>query len=154
MLCIAPVVFLAAWTDLRSFRIPNRLCLAGIAIFVVTAAIFLPLAEIPGRLMGAGLVLLVGFVLFSAGLMGGGDAKMATVIALFIPGRDAVTLLVLLALCGLAGLVVVRLMAPRIGSLPMGKAAEWEVWTTRKQFPYGYAMAGALALYIFARLVV
>lgn len=153
VICIAPVVFLAVWTDLKSFRIPNALSVAGLAIFAVTCTIFLPLSEIPGRLIGAGVVLLIGFILFSIGAMGGGDAKLGTVIALFIPGYDALSVLLAVSVCGLVGLAVIRLMAPRAHSLPLGDAAEWQVWSNRKHFPFGYAMGGALTLYVVARLL-
>jgi len=153
VLCIAPVVFLATWTDLREFRIPNALPLAGLVIFALTAVIFLPLAEIPSRLLGGLAVFVICFILYFARAMGGGDAKLLPVIALFVPGRDGLALLIMLAVCGLAGIAVIRLLAPRVASLSMGSAAEWKVWSTRSHFPYAYAMAGALALYIVLRLL-
>jgi prepilin peptidase CpaA len=153
LFCIAPVVFLATWTDLKNFKIPNALSLVGLAVFALTCLIFLPLPEIADRLLGGLIVFAVCFVLFAVGMMGGGDAKLLPVIALFIPAGDALLVLIILSVCGLAGLLVIRLVAPRAASLPLGVAAEWQVWSSRKHFPYAYAMAGALALYILVRLI-
>jgi prepilin peptidase CpaA len=153
LFCIAPVVFLATWTDLKEFRIPNALPIVGLVVFALTCMVFLPLSEVPDRLLGGLIVFAVCFVLFSARAMGGGDAKLLPVIALFIPAGDALMVLIILSVCGLAGVLVIRLVAPRAASLPLGAAAEWQVWSSRKHFPYAYAMAGTLALYILIRLI-
>ncbi len=152
--CIAPIVFLAVWTDLKSFRIPNELSIAGLAVFALTCMIFLPLAEIPSRLIGAGIVFAICFVLFAVGAVGGGDAKLGTVLALFIPGYDAMLFLTALSVCGLVGVGVIRVVAPRVSAAHFGAVSEWQVWTKRKHFPFGYAMGGALTLYIVHRLMI
>jgi len=159
LFCIAPVVFLATWTDLRTFKIPNILPLAGLAIFALTCMIFLPLAEIPDRLLGGLVVFVVCFILFSIRQMGGGDAKLLPVVALFIPGEDALAVTIILAASGasclvLAGAVALtRRMPWNLDSPFWGEVSEWEIWSSGRHVPYGLAMGAALALYIFVRLV-
>lgn len=160
VLCIAPVALLASWHDLREFRIPNSLSLAGLVIFALTCVIFLPLSEIPSRLIGAGFVFLVCFVMFAAGAMGGGDAKLLPVVALFIPGYDAMAVLMALAVSGLACVAFMGAVSLgrrlSIGVPPrfLGEVADWQVWSGGKHVPYALAISVALTLYVVARLAV
>lgn len=157
--CILPVALLASWHDLRSYRIPNELSLAGLAIFVVTCALFLPLSDIPARLLGGVVVFAFCFVMFIGRAMGGGDAKLMPVIALFIPGRDALTVLLALAVSGLACVVLMgvitmmRRLSWSLDSPVLGEVAEWRVWSGGSHVPYALAMTGALTLYLAARLM-
>ena len=75
----------AGCMDLFTMTIPNRISLALLAAFLVAA----PLAGISFETflmhVGVGLgVLLVGMVLFSLKLLGGGDAKLMAAAALWI----------------------------------------------------------------------
>ena len=159
LFCIAPVVFLATWTDLRTFKIPNALPLVGLAIFALTCMIFLPLAEIPGRLLGGLIVFLVCFILFSIRQMGGGDAKLLPVVALFVPGEDALAVAIMLAVSGLACLVLAgavaltRRMSLSLDSPFWGEVSDWEIWSGGRHVPYALAMGATLALYLFLRLI-
>lgn len=76
----------AAASDLRSYLIPNRLCLAIAALY--------PLYWLTGYLGGtpvdwssgvlaAALIFAIGFLLFSIGLIGGGDVKLFSAVALW-----------------------------------------------------------------------
>lgn len=159
LFCIAPVVFLATWTDLRSFKIPNALPLAGLVIFALTCMIFLPLAEIPGRLLGGLIVFVVCFIMFSIRQMGGGDAKLMPVVALFIPSGDGPAVVMTLAFSGLACLLLsgavalTRRMSWSLDSPFWGKVSDWDIWSGGRHVPYALAMAATLFLYIAIRLM-
>src|SRR5690554_1453459 len=78
----------AALGDLTTMTIPNRLVLALLAAFLLLA----PLTGLGFQelLLDAGVaagVFIVAFFLFGAGWIGGGDAKLATVTALWL-GAD------------------------------------------------------------------
>lgn len=151
LVVLAPLLLLTAYFDLRSFRIPNFLPLAAVALFVVSAPFLGAGAEIWLRLAAAAAMLLAGFVLFAAGMMGGGDAKMLAAVALYVPNAAIGQALYSLAFTGLAGLLLIWALRPLVLRLAPAGVAEWEVWGRRRHFPYGFAIAGALLLLFGAR---
>jgi prepilin peptidase CpaA len=105
----------AAVTDLTTYKIKNNLILTLLLAYFA----FAPIAGITGPAIGrslavAGAVLLLSFALFAAGWIGGGDAKLATVSALWLGADKVVTFVLLLSLIGgvLAGLIYVCRMCP------------------------------------------
>lgn len=159
LLLVAPVVFLAAWQDLKEFHISNRLQIAGLAIFFVGCLFLLPLAEIPWRLLGGLIVFVIGLALFSLKAMGGGDAKLLTVLALFVPANEAHIALLALATGAIASLVLMgvivlmRHFSLTLDSPSLGKVKEWEVWSGAFHVPYGAAIASGYTLYVAIRIL-
>jgi prepilin peptidase CpaA len=79
----AVLVFLAALTDWREFRIPN-------ALVVGIAALSLPEALSGASAVGwreAGIAFAVTACMYATGLMGAGDVKMFSACALWCPGN-------------------------------------------------------------------
>ena len=75
---------MAAFTDLFSMTIPNRIPLAVLAAFPIAAYMAgLPLADIGMHVLAAALVFAVCLALFAANVMGGGDAKLLTACAVW-----------------------------------------------------------------------
>ncbi|MFV0473963.1 MAG: prepilin peptidase [Pikeienuella sp.] len=143
LILATPFALAAAITDLRSMIVPNRL--TGAAAFVFLGFVFatLPLDQALWRLAGGALVFGIGFLLFIARMVGGGDAKTAAAFAPMIAPRDAGVVLVLLAFSALIGLVVIAaLRRTRLGEGP------WEVWSARGRFPYAVALATTLIAYL------
>jgi prepilin peptidase CpaA len=139
---------LAAGWDLTSFTIPNVLPLTMLAAFFLFAL----MAAMPGAAFGshlaAGLIgLAAGFSLFAAGFVGGGDAKLFAVTALWFGFGDLLTYALVATLCG--GALTFALLTLRHVPLPAPLASRG--WVLRlheaKKVPYGVALAaGALAL--------
>jgi prepilin peptidase CpaA len=99
------LVAYAAWSDLRSRRIPNALTLGILlsGLGLRTLAGLGPLAE---GLMGAGLGLAIAVVLFGVGAMGGGDGKLLIGVGAFLGyDRYVGALLLIAVLGGLLGVV-------------------------------------------------
>jgi prepilin peptidase CpaA len=155
----AAVAF-AGCMDLFTMTIPNRVSLALVAGFAVLA----PFAGLTGSDMlshlGAGLlVLAMGILLFIPGWFGGGDAKLAAAVALWLGFGHIVEYLLAVALLG--GAMAGVFMAMRAHPLPI--ALSTQTWAVRLHggrsgIPYGLALAaGALLLYPhtewFARVV-
>jgi prepilin peptidase CpaA len=102
---LVALVATAAWTDLRSRRIPNRLTLG-----ILLCGLLLRALEGPGPLaqglLGAGLGLAIAVVLFGLGAVGGGDGKLLIGVGAFLGHERYVGALLLIAvLGGLLGLV-------------------------------------------------
>lgn len=136
---------MAAALDFFTMTISNKLALALLAGFVVLAAsVGLPLEEVI-RHAGAGLAMLaIGFAMFAVGWVGGGDAKLFAVTALWLGWGHLLEYAVLLSLCGgaltLALLFVRRLPLPHVLC-----EADWAVRLhhPRGDIPYGIALAAA-----------
>ena len=84
MLMVAVLVTAAAWTDIRSRRIPNRLVFAGAGIGLIwqltAGGVEGLLAALGG--MGVGLAVMVPFYVLRA--MGAGDVKLMTMVGAFL----------------------------------------------------------------------
>ncbi|MET0180726.1 MAG: prepilin peptidase [Novosphingobium sp.] len=129
---LAIALLTAAWTDIRSRRIDNRLTLAvALAAPLFWWATDLPLwPEAMFRVGFAGLMFLLLAALFAMRVMGGGDVKLLTALALWLPWLSFLKLVVTMALLG--GLLTVVLIAVRLGRRGTRDAA----------IPYGVAIAG------------
>ena len=77
------VVCAAAWSDVRSRRIPNRLTVAGL-LMALSLRVLLGLAPLWQGVSGAALGLGICIVLFALGIIGGGDAKLLTAVGAFL----------------------------------------------------------------------
>lgn len=150
----------AAVSDLVTMTIPNRIPLLILAAFVPAALVAgLDLHLVGWHLLVGLLVLAVCFGMFALNVIGGGDAKLAAAIALWIgPFFTLLEWALLFALYG--GMLTVLLLGMRRFPLPVSVLRH--DWIARLHLPtggvpYGIALAGAaLTLYpemaIFARL--
>jgi len=127
----------AAVSDFRRFLIPNRVCA------LVAGGYLVALAGMPAHVWLAGLgagaaVLAVGALLFARGLVGGGDVKLAAVVALWA-GPALFSDFVLAT--GLTGLVLaLAMLTPlrrRMPAAPQGDPSEG----LRQPMPFGVALA-------------
>ena len=112
-----PVLVLAAGlSDLVTMTIPNRISILLASLFLAFAfASGMAGHEILWHFAIGALVLVIGFIFFSFGWIGGGDAKLAAAIALWL-GTDSILEYFLLAAIGGGGLTL-GLLAVR--SLPL-----------------------------------
>jgi prepilin peptidase CpaA len=143
-------VAFAGAMDLFTMKIPNRISIALVLAFLLVA----PLAGLgPWDIVqhiGAGLIVLaITFGMFMAGWFGGGDAKLLSVIALWL-GLDLLPeYLMAVALVG--GLLALLFGAFRSAPLPLSfMCQDWAVRLHDKKtgIPYGIALAaGALLVY-------
>ncbi|MEL6977248.1 MAG: prepilin peptidase [Pseudomonadota bacterium] len=165
---LAASLVLAAFNDLKRFQIPNAIVVFIILLFLARAPL-LASEELIARLVGAALILSLGFGLFLAGRFGAGDAKLLFAIALHTPTPLIAPALLALSLCGLLALGVIALMRaralradkalsaidetpppPEHAAAPHEGWRQWGVWRERDRFPYGYPIASAGVLIIAA----
>lgn len=140
-----PICIWVAWNDLKFMKIPNKAVLALTAVFLAIGLVVIPLADYPWRLLHLVVVLVIGFALNMAGMIGAGDAKFAAAMAPFFPLGDLRLFMVLFAAVLIAALVTHRVFR----SLPAmrRRTPDWKSWTSKK-FPMGLALGGALAIYL------
>lgn len=94
-------VLAAAYSDWRSFRIPNYMPGILVLLFLVLQAFggFAPMVW--GNYLHFGIALLGGMLMFGLGWLGGGDAKLYAAIALWLPLGNAILLLLATVFSGL-----------------------------------------------------
>ena len=137
----------AAWSDARSYLIPDRYSLV---IALLHPAYALTGSD-PSLIVGATAVgtgvLLIAAGLFAGGLMGGGDVKLLSAAALWAGPAQVVPFLLVVAMAGglLSLLVLLRVRAAAIAGRPV--AAQ------RRCVPYGLAIAAG-GLYVASRFIV
>ena len=144
------LVVVAAVSDLMTMTIPNALVLVVIAAFAATAPLAgLDLAAIGGHIAAAALVLVVGLLLFIPGWIGGGDAKLAAALALWLGFDPLLTWFVLFALFG--GALTLATLYYRSAPLPRRLSrVHWleRLHHPKSGVPYGVALAaGTLVLW-------
>ena len=138
----------AATSDLLTLTIPNRLVLAIVVLFAALS----PLAgvgwgDVALHFAAGAAVLVLGFACFAFGWIGGGDAKLAAAIALFLGIENALAFVALASVLG--GALTLALLGFRQTVVPA--AIIRQPWVQRLHsattgVPYGIALAAAAAL--------
>lgn len=140
----AAVIFAAAF-DFFTMTIPNRISLALVAGFVLVVPFSgLSLADIGWHVAAAALVLAITFTMFAFGLLGGGDAKLASAVALWLGWSNLIDYWILSTLLG--GALAIVLLLFRSMPLPfLWAEADWvrRLHDRKGGIPYGLALAGA-----------
>jgi prepilin peptidase CpaA len=138
----------AASTDLFTMKISNRIPLVLAAGFCALAALDgMPPADVGNHLAAGAAVLVVCFVFFSRGGIGGGDAKLAAATALWLGWAQLYEYLLYASLFG--GALTLLLLEFRKRLLPPLLAKQ--AWLARLHepnggVPYGIALAAAALL--------
>ncbi len=145
-----PFALWSAWSDLKFMKIPNILVLLMTGSFIISGAILLPFDIFLWRLLGGFMILALGFLVFSLGGIGGGDAKFAAAMALFIDHNHIASFLLELSLFALLGVILHKVIG-KLGFMnPI--TDNWESWRVEKtskvkNFPLGLGMSAALIFY-------
>jgi prepilin peptidase CpaA len=139
LLALAATLVVAAVVDARTFTISNRLN-AAVALGAPAYWLSLAVPPWPGmamQLAAGGLVFALLAGAFYAGMMGGGDVKLASALALWFSATDTIKFLVLMSVAG--GVLTLGLLAWHRAKRREG----------RPQVPYGVAIAiGAFAILV------
>lgn len=132
----------AAASDLVSMTISNRLCLLLFAGFIVCATLAgLSPQQFAAHVAAGALVLTLCFGLFAAGWIGGGDAKLAAVTALWFGFDQLVPYLAYAAIFG--GFLTFAILTLRSSPLPDFAGWPWlrRLHSAKEGVPYGIALA-------------
>jgi len=153
-LLVAAVALVAAWSDLRYFRIPNTLPLLLLALYPLHLAMSGIPVDWQGGLSLALILLLGGFALFAAGLLGAGDVKLLAAAGLWAARDLGGELVLITTLAG--GALALTLLTPW-GQLALAAAQSPEAVARKvapgvagitrmsgQAMPYGVAIAIAL----------
>jgi len=148
LLVFPALMAFAASSDLFTMTISNRVSLALIGGFAAMALINgMSASEVLAHLEAAAIVLVVTFVFFARGWIGGGDAKLASATALWLGFDHLMVYLLYASIFG--GVLTFALIRFRLMPLPMALAEQ--DWVKRLHrmdggVPYGIALAAAALL--------
>ena len=152
LLLFVLLMLAAAVSDVRSFRLPNWLVAAVALLFVIAAlAAGMPLKLALWHTLAGTLVLAGGFVLFSARIIGGGDAKLLAAAALWMGWSKLAMFLLYTALAG--GVLAIAILLWELVRLHVeitsgnsDSSLIRRVTSLKPDLPYGVAIAaGACA---------
>ncbi|MBD8892326.1 A24 family peptidase [Roseibium litorale] len=148
VLVVFPIlVAYSGCSDLFTMTIPNRVSILLISAFPLLAlASGMPLSEWGTHALGGAVVFFPCLVMFSLGWMGGGDAKIASAVALWFGfGPDLLAFVLFTAIYGMVltgGLLAFR----QIPVLPNALARQdwlFRLHHPKTGIPYGIAIAAA-----------
>jgi prepilin peptidase CpaA len=147
---------MAAFSDLLTMTIPNRLSIVLVASFVAIAPFAgMSLPEFALHIGAGGAVFAACFALFAFGIMGGGDAKILTASAVWFGFNESVVVyLTYVSIFG--GLLSILILALRANHnlIIVSRMPIPQTMLHAKKVPYGIAIgAAAFAAYPGSPLV-
>ena len=151
LVAVLPALLISAavW-DLTSFTIPNMFPAAMLALFAVFALVSpfassgMTLEDLAWHLAAGGIGLAAGMMLFALGWIGGGDAKLFAMIALWLGWNSLFEYAVYASLMG--GALTLVIIMFRKFPLPSGLLGQgWllRLSDARSGIPYGVALSAA-----------
>lgn len=148
LILFVPVLVFVMLSDLRWMRIPNWTSLAGVALFIL-AAPWLGWDEAVSRAIVAVAVFVLGFGLFAARILAGGDVKFLAALMLFIPSGS----LFLFGMVFSASMLFATFLVVSARTSPMTDHSRWVGLRARAHMPMGVAMGLAGIVHLVLLLI-
>ena len=148
-LLVFPLLMIAAGVgDVMSLRIPNLLCgVIVLLFFPLAVATGMPMWLIGVHVATSFVVLVVGYGLFSFGLIGGGDGKLMAAAVLWLGLPCGILFLMYTALAGgvlAAGMGLLYMLDLEAGQRSVSLSRVFS--GLRPSIPYGFAIAAGAIL--------
>ena len=153
MILLIPALPIAIWvalSDMKRMKIPNTSVLAMAAIWPLLGWFLVPMTAWLWGFALMAIIFVLGFLLYTTGTFGAGDAKYAAAMAGMFVGGSIPDILVLLVLCMIGSLLVHRLL--RSISFVRNLTPDWVSWNQRRYFPFGLALSAILIIYLLAEI--
>lgn len=163
LVAIFPIIFsvlliAAAYRDVRSYRIPNRLTLGILSLYPLFAGANalsgypIGAPTLATDVLVAAAALAICFALFATGLLGGGDAKLIPVVCLWVGAAYAPAFLLVMTLAGGGVAITYWIVRRQHRATPTPGAASGEYEQTNR-IPYGIAIAAG-GLFAASQLII
>lgn len=147
---VLPIALWAAISDLKRMKIPNTSVLAMAAVWPLMGWFLVPLSAWLWGFALMAIVLVLGFLLYTTGTFGAGDAKYAAAMAGLFVGGNIGEILLIIFVSMVGALILHRILR----SLPFIRNAtpDWESWTRRRYFPFGLSLSAIVIFYLLAAI--
>lgn len=145
-----PVSAWIMWSDMARMKIPNKAVMTLLIGFAILGVVALDLAEYLWRWSHFAIILVIGFLMNAARMLGAGDAKLAAVIAPFVALPDTFLVLTIFAAMIVLGFTAHRILR-RIKPL-REKFPDWESWS-RRDYPMGLSICLTFLTYLVCGLI-
>jgi len=155
LLFLPPMTIISIWViwqNSKFGRIPNKAIAALGIIFFSTAPFFMPFEILTLRVAQMAVLFAGGFILSTLGFLGGGAAKLISVIALYVLMSDIVAFsTIFFTVLILSYLILIILRQNRV---VRGKLLGWSVWkTSQLSIPFTI-LPLCVAMYQWLNLIV
>lgn len=147
---VLPIALWAAISDLKRMKIPNTSVLAMAAVWPLMGWLLVPMSAWLWGFALMAIVLVLGFLLYTTGTFGAGDAKYAAAMAGLFVGGNIGEILLIIFVSMVGALILHRILR----SLPFIRNAtpDWESWTRRRYFPFGLSLSAIVIFYLLAAI--
>lgn len=134
------------WFDVTRYTIPNWLI--GSLLILYPVAVYLSPHQVDWRmaLVAMAVVFVAGYIIFATKIMGGGDVKLITVLALWVGWVGLLDYVIIFALLGGIFTIFLLIMRKLWVIIPM-KAPR--IFQNKAPVPYGVAIAGAFLYFMY-----
>lgn len=148
---VLPIAIWAAGSDLKRMKIPNVAVLALAAVWPLLG--WLAVDSWSSWFWGfalMGIVFVLGFLLYTTGTFGAGDAKYSAAMAPMFVGSSILRILLIILVCMIGALILHRLArsVPAVRKM----TPDWQSWEQRLYFPFGLALSAIVVLYLVAAI--
>lgn len=144
----------AAFSDIRTLRIPNSICVAVAVLGLLRLLLFWSFGDLTTTgvletLITSVIILFIGLVAFALRFVGGGDVKLLTATVLLIGYHDFFLFITMMSIFG--AVLAVVLLGLKYSPLPLclgPKFAAFAITNTKVMVPYGVpiSLAGSITL--------
>lgn len=138
--------------DARHLTIPNKYILIMLGLFPVALILNYSAMPLDGHLLGGAVIFVISYGLFALKLMGGGDAKMASVIGLWLGLKALIPFVIMMALTGGILASISLILKKNKNLIPATVSPEsWfgQLKEDKSVVPYGIAIAMGAVFGIF-----
>jgi prepilin peptidase CpaA len=132
----------AAYGDIKSLRIPNKLAISVAALGIFRLLVIGDPNTAIYTISASAIIFIVTFLLFWRGIFGGGDVKLLSATVLLVGYHDLFPFLLIMGICG-AFVSLAVLFIHRNLPLWLGPRLAVLVPKARLVVPYGVAIAAA-----------
>lgn len=150
-LVVLVTTVMACISDVRFLRIPNSYVIVVLGCFIAAFGLSPESFGPWWHHLSAGLIFLViTYIMFSLGMLGGGDAKMGAALALFVGLRGLVPYLFYMALVGgLLGILAIVIKKKKPFAHPAPESWVGQLYQGRNAVPYGIAISSGVWAALF-----
>ena len=140
-----PISIYCAWNDMRVMKIPNVAVGAMVLGFAIAGVMAFGFPQYLWQWTHLVVVLVIGFTLNAAGVVGAGDAKFAAAAALFVAIGDLSIVAWLFVACTFTRFITHRIAK----NSPLRRLVpHWESWDAGRRFPMGLPLGMTLIFYL------